>query len=146
VLFWGMARERLLTRKEIQQRYRERHPERVAAGKKRWAKNNPSYHQKWAAEKRAADPLYFKRVKWRNRYGAVPPRMAGARCDCCARKYTAMRSVKAKYPCLDHDHTTGKFRGWVCDDCNLAIGRAGDTLEGVRRLVSYMERVSCQTK
>jgi len=41
---------------------------------------------------------------------------------------------------LDHDHTTGKFRGWLCDRCNLAIGLLGDTLRRVNRAVNYLKR------
>lgn len=138
----SMARERHFTRAEIQRRYREKHPERVAATKRAWHAARPGYHTAWRRKKRKVDPLYFMRVKWRNRYGAVPPRMATSKCECCARRYIDMPNKKAKYPCLDHDHATGKFRGWICDDCNLAIGRAGDTLAGVNRLVAYMERTA----
>ena len=42
-------------------------------------------------------------------------------------------------PCFDHDHTTGKFRGWLCSPCNTAIGHLGDNLEGVMRAVRYLE-------
>ncbi len=27
---------------------------------------------------------------------------------------------------LDHDHKTGKFRGWICDSCNKMLGMAKD--------------------
>ena len=29
--------------------------------------------------------------------------------------------------CMDHDHTTGKFRGWLCSSCNMWLGRMGDS-------------------
>jgi len=39
---------------------------------------------------------------------------------------------------LDHDHQTGEFRGWICDNCNVSLSRAGDNLEGVVNLVNYL--------
>ena len=41
---------------------------------------------------------------------------------------------------LDHDHVTGAFRGWLCARCNRVLGALGDTAEGVRKLLRYIER------
>jgi hypothetical protein len=41
---------------------------------------------------------------------------------------------------VDHDHATGRIRGVLCQNCNTAIGKLGDTLEGVLRAVRYLER------
>jgi hypothetical protein len=43
---------------------------------------------------------------------------------------------------LDHDHTTGAFRGWLCRTCNLSLGRLGDDVAGVRRAIAYLLRSS----
>lgn len=40
----------------------------------------------------------------------------------------------------DHDHATGKFRGWLCNGCNLALGNAYDSPEILRKLADYLER------
>lgn len=40
--------------------------------------------------------------------------------------------------CLDHDHKTGAFRGWLCSPCNRALGLLGDTLDAVRGAVRYL--------
>jgi hypothetical protein len=55
-------------------------------------------------------------------------------CECCGRA-PGVRGLH-----FDHDHETGLFRGWICFRCNTAIGKLGDTLEGARRAVAYLER------
>jgi hypothetical protein len=60
-----------------------------------------------------------------------PPRPENSRCQCC-------REVREL--CLDHDHITGDFRGWICKSCNAGIGRLGDTLAGVEAAFKYMRR------
>jgi hypothetical protein len=53
-------------------------------------------------------------------------------CECCGKHST-------KIVC-DHDHTTGEFRGWLCDPCNRSIGQLGDNLEGLSRAVAYLQK------
>lgn len=40
---------------------------------------------------------------------------------------------------VDHCHTTLAVRGLLCDDCNLGLGKLGDTLERLRAAVAYLE-------
>jgi hypothetical protein len=40
-----------------------------------------------------------------------PPRPADGRCEYCTSDLGPL--------CLDHDHETGRFRGWLCHRCNL---------------------------
>lgn len=44
---------------------------------------------------------------------------------------------------FDHDHTTGEFRGWLCDNCNRALGLLNDDLERILGLASYLETHRC---
>ena len=39
---------------------------------------------------------------------------------------------------LDHDHKTGKFRGWIHDNCNRGIAYLGDSYEGVQNGLVYL--------
>lgn len=57
-------------------------------------------------------------------------------CDCCGK-------ITSRF-CLDHDHKTNKFRGWICDDCNTGIGKLGDTKEGLKTAYDYL--VECNFK
>lgn len=51
-------------------------------------------------------------------------------CECC-------KQVPAKW-CLDHDHTTETFRGWLCDKCNTGIGKLGDNVDGIVNALNYL--------
>lgn len=42
----------------------------------------------------------------------------------------------------DHCHDTGKFRGALCQGCNVGIGNLGDTVSSVRRALGYLERTT----
>ena len=42
----------------------------------------------------------------------------------------------------DHDHTTAKFRGVLCNTCNRGLGMLGDNKEGLRRAYEYLQKQS----
>lgn len=52
------------------------------------------------------------------------------RCQCC--------HEKTDYFVLDHDHQTGKFRGWLCRNCNQGIGKLGDNIKGLQKAMKYL--------
>lgn len=41
---------------------------------------------------------------------------------------------------MDHDHRTSTFRGWLCDDCNVALGKVKDDVSILQRMIDYLER------
>ncbi len=42
--------------------------------------------------------------------------------------------------CLDHDHTTNEFRGWLCHQCNRGLGFFKDDVERLERAIRYLQR------
>lgn len=58
----------------------------------------------------------------------------GGKCASCG--------TKPKRLVVDHDHSTGKVRGLLCDPCNLALGLLGDSADAIRSLLSYVEAQS----
>lgn len=41
--------------------------------------------------------------------------------------------------CFEHDHKTGHFRGWLCSNCNSALGLAKDSPQRLRMLADYLD-------
>lgn len=40
---------------------------------------------------------------------------------------------------LDHDHKTGRPRGWICDSCNTGIGRFKDDVKLLEEAIKYLK-------
>ena len=41
---------------------------------------------------------------------------------------------------LDHCHTTGNYRGWLCGGCNQGLGKFYDNVDTLQRAIEYLER------
>lgn len=39
---------------------------------------------------------------------------------------------------FDHDHNTGRFRGWICISCNFILGYAKDNPKVLKKLAEYL--------
>jgi hypothetical protein len=50
------------------------------------------------------------------------------------------KAPKTKGLAYDHDHHTGEFRGWLCANCNRALGLMDDDPELILKLALYLER------
>jgi hypothetical protein len=57
-------------------------------------------------------------------------------CECCGGSPNGQGATLHR----DHDHLTGKFRGWICMTCNTGIGKLGDSLDGVANALQYLVR------
>lgn len=55
----------------------------------------------------------------------------GGQCVVCGRSNAPL--------CLDHDNATGKLRGFLCSQCNVALGMAGESPDRLRQLAEYLE-------
>lgn len=62
---------------------------------------------------------------------AIPDRKSGEREIC--KKY-------ADPLCLDHDHETGRLRGWLCRQCNTGLGYFKDSVDFLHSAISYLTR------
>jgi Recombination endonuclease VII len=64
-----------------------------------------------------------------------PTRSEPLLCECCGSPPSGRGALH-----LDHDHLTNRFRGWLCQRCNMGIGQLGDDLRGIQRAAAYLQR------
>ena len=71
------------------------------------------------------------------------PQDLNYQCPCCGQTEQEIKAT-GKFPdrtvwCLDHNHATGKFRGWICNDCNRIAGISKDNVGLLRIIADYIE-------
>lgn len=71
---------------------------------------------------------------WRRNGMPKPLRPRPERCEICD-KQPSHRALHS-----DHDHVTGKWRGWLCHYCNNSLGLLGDSVAGLTRAIDYLRR------
>jgi hypothetical protein len=103
---------------------------RIASGKNAEAKRKYNL----TAKAKSAWTRYNKSSKgFASRGIPDPTRSMPARCECCNGPPNAVGVL-----CIDHDHVTGTFRGWLCSKCNMGIGLLGDDREGLSLAQAYL--------
>jgi len=115
--------------------WRAKNPERFRAIKRRYYLKNKekiSVVQRARARKLWLDPDYRFRRYYLSRKLPVPTRERPATCECCGRACNKLL--------LDHCHSSGIFRGWICGNCNRGLGLLGDSLDSLRKVIAYLER------
>lgn len=60
--------------------------------------------------------------------------------NCCAICEIPEENTLTKRLHIDHDHETGMVRGLLCMSCNTRLGHLRDSIENLRKALSYLER------
>lgn len=66
------------------------------------------------------------------RHGVEPTRPEPSLCELCG------NSPGTKGLHLDHCHRTKTFRGWLCHNCNIALGHAKDDIGVLCKMIAYL--------
>jgi len=137
-----MSNYKGMTRAEYCRKWRQKNYEKIRTYAAEYRHNNRSklLEKKKEAYKRDPDTHKLRQKRYRGKQReyqrakrglplpAYPPPPA---CECC-------RLPFGRTAHLDHDHRTGKFRGWLCGKCNTGIGSLGDDISGIQRAASYL--------
>jgi len=61
-------------------------------------------------------------------------------CDICGTSLVFPKSTRRYH--IDHDHSTGKVRGLLCNNCNTGLGQFKDNIDSLEAAINYLTRTS----
>ena len=112
-------------------RWKDRNKESVLANLKKWRKKNPM-------------KVFLQRSRnSAKRHGYLPclatveelEAIVTGRCAICE---ISEKDFSGKFH-MDHDHATGKLRGWLCSKCNQMLGMANDNVVILAKAMAYLK-------
>lgn len=126
------------------------HPNRPHYGKglchSCWSTRNRRNNPKKLAQHRAYSRHYNKKFSKRRRfnikkykYGITEPYFDALllkqknSCKICKHFFS-----EELYPCVDHDHQSGKIRGLLCAKCNYGLGNFKDDVKRLAAAIDYL--------
>lgn len=131
---------------EQARRYRKKHPEVNKKAKEKYREANLDEIKKRdreaQAKSRALNPQAqrIRYERWRCKKEAELWNIAGRpraeKCELC---------LELGMTVFDHCHKSGKFRGWICDRCNRALGIVKDNPNLLIELALYLEKDNGKT-
>lgn len=101
--------------------------EKVAHRRARWARNKRN-HRLQHPEMQKLRMARFK-AKQEAQLVSIAGRPRADQCELCG---CFAKTV------FDHDHATGKFRGWLCHRCNRTLGQVKDSTALLDRMIQYL--------
>jgi Recombination endonuclease VII len=132
----------ILRHREAAKRFRERHPERVAAAKTRYRKANKkrveATQRAWTIKNRTRLAPLRRAADRKKKYGMSSSEFDALlssqdhRCAICA---VGISGAKAH---VDHDHKTGVVRGLLCGSCNRGLGSLEDSRDRLSAALRYL--------
>jgi hypothetical protein len=115
---------------EHKRRYREKNREKIKEANRRYIRGE--YGEITAKEKEHQARNRLQRaVDLEVLAGRPRPEM----CDACGGAPDKGRALH-----FDHCHQKGHFRGWLCRECNLALGNVRDDRNRLLKLIAYLDR------
>lgn len=92
-------------------------------------------------KRKKLDPEKFYGIKFKSKFGIdfeiYKLMLEDQNCACAICKSVDPGNSN-QYFCLDHCHKTGRVRGLLCYDCNVAIGFFKDNVEALATAIEYL--------
>jgi len=125
--------------------YRRLNKEKVAEASKKYRLSNPEKVKAWEKEWRAipTNVVKSRAGQIKSRYGISMEdlsNMLDEQKGCCKVCGDSLIYPDSKVGYrIDHCHTTGKVRGLLCHNCNIALGHLKDNIDTLERMIDYLK-------
>jgi hypothetical protein len=115
-----------------QREWNSRNKEKIREGNQR-RRSDPAKRERYNRQ---------MRQNWLKLYGLTPEgydELLAAQGGVCAICGLPGQTWAERNLHVDHDHATHEVRGLLCGKCNVGIGMLGDSVEGLRNALKYLE-------
>lgn len=123
-------------------------------------KQKPEYREwnrRYSEKRRKLDPVYHAKAarqsNLKSEYGIdlnqyiEMYKSQNGKCKLCLREGVCCdgtlpqqgRGPRSQILMVDHNHSTGRVRGLLCNQCNVAIGLFKDSAELLKKAITYLE-------
>lgn len=120
--------------------WRKDNPERTTELNKRWTDKKPEAKKKanhnWYVQNRERE-LQRRKARAYDFSPEEQEQMLKAQNGVCA---ICGKSDEPRSLCIDHNHKTGKVRGFLCRKCNYGLGRFEDNISLLEKAIKYLRR------
>jgi hypothetical protein len=104
--------------------------------KRKWEKDNPEKHKAQKKRRRAR----LAGVKEDEIDNVLNKLKTHHHCEICGIHFKKAKGRGRESLVLDHDHSTGEFRGLLCSPCNSALGLFKDSTRILYGAIRYLNR------
>jgi len=139
------SRKERLSKKEYARKWREKrgNREKLRRSQRKWAVAHPERNRRWYHQHKKYALRQARAARFRREFDISLKdytkllKKQKYCCWICKRKHYYKRYKRLR---VDHNHKTGKYRGLLCDFCNLGLGRFNDDIKLLRRAIKYLQR------
>lgn len=116
------------------EKYAEKSKQWREANRERHKANSKKYYEANKAKHMAYSTAYNRLKKTGVSPEAYESMLEKQQGLCAICRLTCTRALAA-----DHNHTTGVFRGLLCNNCNRGLGHFKDNIENLEAALSYLK-------
>lgn len=128
--------------RELAKKYYEEHKDQINAQRQRtklWKTDKYKQYQREYAKTHKDKELLWRTKSWlKMNYGITLEEYntkLNSQMGVCAICYKSTKRTLS----VDHNHTTGKIRGLLCHNCNVALGLLKEDKNILNRMIDYLD-------